>query len=301
MSVAKAGADDVQLRPQQRRRPAPGRLPPRRRRHRPSSRLPPTTTRRRPSRVPAAYNEVITVSALADTDGKRGGLGGNRCYSWGGYDKDDTFADFSNYGSDVDLIAPGKCIWSTKPGNTYAYIVRDVDGRARGHRRGRALQVEPPERDPGRGQGGAPVPRHLRLEDLDRPGLVPREAARRLAARAARDVRPRHLGARLHEPVGRGRRRSRSRSTAAARSSSGSASTSRRCRPAGPPRSGPSSLLGWTADAHDDRRRRARTRSRPAPTTSGSSATNQGRTATRDASPSWSRTTSRPCPRPSAS
>ncbi len=74
------------------------------------------------ARVPASYNEVITVSALADTDGKRGGLGGNRCFSWGGYDKDDTFADFSNYGSDVDLIAPGKCIWSTKPGNSYQYM-----------------------------------------------------------------------------------------------------------------------------------------------------------------------------------
>ncbi|MFP5342601.1 MAG: S8 family serine peptidase [Candidatus Limnocylindria bacterium] len=71
--------------------------------------------------VPAAYNEVITVSALADTDGAPGGLGGTRCYSWGSYDVDDTFADFSNYGSDVDIIAPGKCIWSTKPGNTYAY------------------------------------------------------------------------------------------------------------------------------------------------------------------------------------
>ena len=39
-----------------------------------------------------------------------------RCYSWGTYDSDDTFADFSNYGTDVDLIAPGKCIWSTMPG-----------------------------------------------------------------------------------------------------------------------------------------------------------------------------------------
>jgi subtilisin family serine protease len=72
--------------------------------------------------VPAAYNEVITVSALADTDGRPGSLGGNRCYSFGGYDKDDTFADFSNYGSDVDLIAPGKCIWSTKVGPTYGYM-----------------------------------------------------------------------------------------------------------------------------------------------------------------------------------
>jgi subtilisin len=73
------------------------------------------------ARVPAAYNEVITVSALADTDGKPGGLGGHRCYSWGTYDYDDTFADFSNYGSDVDIIAPGKCIWSTIPGG-YAYM-----------------------------------------------------------------------------------------------------------------------------------------------------------------------------------
>ncbi len=72
--------------------------------------------------IPASYDEVITVSALADTDGLPGGLGGNRCYSWGGYDKDDTFADFSNYGGDVDLIAPGKCILSTIPGPAYAYM-----------------------------------------------------------------------------------------------------------------------------------------------------------------------------------
>ncbi len=66
--------------------------------------------------IPASYDEVITVSALADTDGKPGGLGGHACYSWGSYDWDDTFANFSNYGADVDLIAPGKCILSTVPG-----------------------------------------------------------------------------------------------------------------------------------------------------------------------------------------
>jgi subtilisin family serine protease len=70
--------------------------------------------------VPAAYNEVTTVSALADTDGRPGGLGGNRCYSFGSYDTDDTFANFSNYGGDVDLIAPGKCIMSTMPGGGFA-------------------------------------------------------------------------------------------------------------------------------------------------------------------------------------
>jgi subtilisin family serine protease len=73
-------------------------------------------------RVPGSYDEVITVSALADTDGKPGGLGGPRCFSWGGYDTDDTFADFSNYGPDVDLIAPGKCIYSTVPGGGYQYM-----------------------------------------------------------------------------------------------------------------------------------------------------------------------------------
>jgi subtilisin len=72
--------------------------------------------------IPASYDEVITVSALADTDGRPGGLGGNRCYSWGGYDQDDTFADFSNYGADVDIIAPGKCILSTIPGPSYVYM-----------------------------------------------------------------------------------------------------------------------------------------------------------------------------------
>ena len=70
-------------------------------------------------RRPAAYDEVITVSALADTDGKPGGTGGHRCYDWGSYDVDDTFADFSNYGHDVDLIAPGKCIWSTSRNGGY--------------------------------------------------------------------------------------------------------------------------------------------------------------------------------------
>lgn len=73
-------------------------------------------------RVPASYNEVITVSALADTDGRSGGTGGRRCYSWGSYDSDDSFANFSNYGADVDLIAPGKCIWSTYPGGRFAYM-----------------------------------------------------------------------------------------------------------------------------------------------------------------------------------
>jgi subtilisin family serine protease len=59
--------------------------------------------------TPAAYDEVITVSALSDFNGVPGGGAPSTCRS----DVDDTFADYSNYGSDVDLIAPGTCINST--------------------------------------------------------------------------------------------------------------------------------------------------------------------------------------------
>ena len=59
--------------------------------------------------VPAAYDMVITVSALADFNGAAGGGAAATCRS----DVDDTFADFSNYGADVDIIAPGVCILST--------------------------------------------------------------------------------------------------------------------------------------------------------------------------------------------
>lgn len=59
--------------------------------------------------VPAAYDEVIAVSALADFDGLPGGLGQSTCRM----DQDDTKARFSNYGADIDLIAPGVCIYST--------------------------------------------------------------------------------------------------------------------------------------------------------------------------------------------
>jgi subtilisin family serine protease len=68
---------------------------------------------------PASYNEVITVSAMADYDGKAGGLASATCTSFGRRDVDDTFADFSNYGGDVDLTAPGVCVRSTIRGSSY--------------------------------------------------------------------------------------------------------------------------------------------------------------------------------------
>ena len=68
--------------------------------------------------VPAAYDDaVITVSALADTDGAPGGLGAGTSYG-----SDDTFASFSNWGSAVDIGAPGVLIKSTWLGNGYNTI-----------------------------------------------------------------------------------------------------------------------------------------------------------------------------------
>lgn len=68
--------------------------------------------------VPAAYNDaVITVSALADSDGAPGGTGAATYYG-----ADDTFASFSNYGKAVDIGAPGVNIYSTWLANGYATL-----------------------------------------------------------------------------------------------------------------------------------------------------------------------------------
>jgi subtilisin family serine protease len=61
---------------------------------------------------------VVTVSALADFDGQAGGGAAPTCR----VDEDDTFASFSNFGADVDLIAPGVCITSTWMGGGYDTI-----------------------------------------------------------------------------------------------------------------------------------------------------------------------------------
>jgi subtilisin family serine protease len=57
---------------------------------------------------PAGHPQAITVSALEDYDGLPGGLSGNS--------QDDSFAWFSNFGSGVDIMAPGVGIRSTIPG-----------------------------------------------------------------------------------------------------------------------------------------------------------------------------------------
>lgn len=66
---------------------------------------------------PANSLHVLCVSAIVDTDGQCGGTGPGT-----GYGADDTRATFSNFGSVVDIAAPGVNILSTYKGSTYATL-----------------------------------------------------------------------------------------------------------------------------------------------------------------------------------
>lgn len=60
--------------------------------------------------LPAAYPEVIAVSAFTETDGLAGAGGGA---SWcDPLEMDDHIATFSNFGSTIDIAAPGVCLTS---------------------------------------------------------------------------------------------------------------------------------------------------------------------------------------------
>ncbi|MGE0135578.1 MAG: S8 family serine peptidase [Dehalococcoidia bacterium] len=66
--------------------------------------------------VPAAYPEVLSVTAMSDTDGRGGSLGSNPSCRSG--EADDRYASFSNYAVSSGDIAhtiagPGTCIYST--------------------------------------------------------------------------------------------------------------------------------------------------------------------------------------------
>jgi subtilisin family serine protease len=69
---------------------------------------------------PARAAKVLTVSALADYDGLPGAQSSppsSFCL-----DQDDTLADFSNWGTTIDITAPGCRILSTYPPSGYAWI-----------------------------------------------------------------------------------------------------------------------------------------------------------------------------------
>src|SRR5580765_2337610 len=74
--------------------------------------------------VPASYNEVLSVTAVADFNGVAGGGSAATCRA----DVDDTAADFSNFatpGSPDEghtIAAPGVCIYSTWKGGGYNTI-----------------------------------------------------------------------------------------------------------------------------------------------------------------------------------
>lgn len=71
--------------------------------------------------TPGAFDEVIAVSAFSDFDGKPGGLGSDT-YAFSSCTEtvDDSFGCFSNYGHDVDIMAPGMGIYSTYMNGGYA-------------------------------------------------------------------------------------------------------------------------------------------------------------------------------------
>jgi subtilisin family serine protease len=71
---------------------------------------------------PAKNPDAITVGAIADFDGKAGGLNETPpCTLNYEGEKDDTWANFSSWGSVVDIVAPGVCVYSTVTGKTYNY------------------------------------------------------------------------------------------------------------------------------------------------------------------------------------
>jgi subtilisin len=74
--------------------------------------------------VPAAYDEVLAVTAMSDSDGTSGGAGGDPTCRTG--ETDDSPATFSNWASAGDeghtIAAPGVCILSTWKGGGYNTI-----------------------------------------------------------------------------------------------------------------------------------------------------------------------------------
>ncbi|MFC4010732.1 S8 family peptidase [Nonomuraea purpurea] len=71
---------------------------------------------------PANHPDVVTVSALTDNDGLPGGLGGSTLSCRSETDADDSLAFYSNFGTTIEITAPGTCIYSTYMNGGYATL-----------------------------------------------------------------------------------------------------------------------------------------------------------------------------------
>ncbi len=72
-----------------------------------------------PANCSQASSGVLAVAAVADYNGAGGGGAAPTCNNYGA---DDGLASFSNYGSVVNIAAPGVCIYSTYKGGGYATL-----------------------------------------------------------------------------------------------------------------------------------------------------------------------------------
>ena len=64
--------------------------------------------------APAGYDQVITVGAITDLDGAGWGEASTGCSG----EHDDTWASYSNFGPDIDILAPGSCVESLAPSDS---------------------------------------------------------------------------------------------------------------------------------------------------------------------------------------
>ena len=108
--------------------------------------------------IPAAYPEVLTVTAMSDADGLPGAKGKAPACKKG--EADDRYAAFSNYAATAAaaahaIAAPGTCVVVGQARRRDLDLLRHEPGGAARRRRGRGRASAPPTR-PGRAPGSPP-------------------------------------------------------------------------------------------------------------------------------------------------